>query len=131
MTRPSALHVDGVAVEKFLRARRQLQDLLTKMTAFATKTPELLINKFKLGIINEQLLIANALLGDNKPFKEFDVFLEGSLPTNSDAVVVLSQYLSCLEIWRSTRVVYDEEEAEWYWNTDDDTLIQTTEPADR
>src|SRR5690242_11649442 len=113
----SASRLSAATVEGFLRVRKQMTDLLSKMTAFAAKNPDLAVNKFKLAIINEQLVAANSLLGDTKPFTGFDVFVEGSLPTNSDVVLVLSQYLSCLEMWRSARIVCDEDEDGWFWNT--------------
>ena len=128
MTQAPKLNANTVAT--FLRVRRQMQDLLSKMSAFAARAPDLVVNKFKLEIINEQLTAANAILTGTKPFKGFDSFVDGALPTNSDVVVVLSQYLSCLEMWRSARVRNDDEEDEWYWDTDDNSSIKTTEPSE-
>ena len=53
------------------------------------------------------------MVGKHKPFTDFDIFDEDSLPTNSDVVLILSQYLDTLEGWRSDNVFKDG--YSWYW----------------
>ena len=48
-------------------------------------------------LVNRLLTSANDILDDkNKPFADFELFDEDSLPSNSDIVLILSQYLACL-----------------------------------
>ena len=130
MSKKPATRFTASDVERFLRLRTQMSDLLGKMTALSGKNPDLVINKFKLSMINEQLAIANEILGsDGKPIKGFEVFDESSLATNSDVVVVLSQYLACLEIWRSAHVSVNEDENEWYWDTSDRDDLKASPPS--
>ena len=48
-----------------------------------------------------------------KPFGDFDAFEEDNLPTNSDVVLILAQYLESLEEFRSANIVV--EYGTWYW----------------
>jgi hypothetical protein len=90
--------------------------------------PDNPINIFKLKFINEKLEQANVLLvGNFKPFKEFSTFEDTALPSNSDVVMILSQYLNCLEGWRSANVHHDRSVMGWRWNADDADL--RAEPA--
>jgi hypothetical protein len=92
------------------------------------RTPDGPINKFKLKFINEKLKEANTLLqGFHKPFSDFEAFDEADLPTNSDVVLILSQYLDCLEGFRSANIM--EESIYWYWKTDGSAKIKTHPPS--
>lgn len=119
-------------VEKFLKLQAQMEELLARMAAISGKAPDQAINKFKLGMINEQLTIANQILvGPARPFESFEHFDEVALPSNSDVVVVLSQYLACLENWRSERVLWNSDHFEWHWNVSDGRSLKTNPPSNR
>jgi len=65
------------------------------------KKPDGAVNKFKLKLINELLGKLNGLLGkDYLPFDDFTSFDEDELPTSSDVVFVLGQYLKRMEKFR-------------------------------
>lgn len=102
------------AVESFEKIQAQLHGLYDEMTVFSKKTPEGTVNKFKLKFINQVLIEANKILDKkNKPFEDFDVFDEDLLPTNSDIVMILSQYINCLEKFRSEHI--KPYSVHWYW----------------
>lgn len=120
--------VTTAQVATFDRLKSQLGALYDEISALSKKTPDGAINKFKLGILNEKLTEANELLGeDSKPSKQFTVFDVDSLPSNSDVVMMLSQYRDALETWRSGRV--HKEGYEWEWNTDEGSSISTDRPT--
>jgi len=76
----------------------QLKSLHNEISLLSKKSPVDTVNKFKLKLINSVLESANQLLGEkDKPFKDFTVFNEDDLPNNSDVVMILSQYISCIE----------------------------------
>lgn len=76
----------------------QLESLHSEISLLSKKSPVDAVNKFKLKLINSVLESANQLLGEkDKPFKDFTVFNEDDLPNNSDVVMILSQYISCIE----------------------------------
>ena len=103
-------------VQHYEQVRSQLDSLYSELSALAKKAPDAPINVFKLKIVNQRLEAANTLLVDiHKPFEDFSRFDEASLPTSSDVVLVLSQYLNSLEGWRSANVV--KKDYDWVWNT--------------
>lgn len=115
-------------VDLFNRVKSQLQELHAEVGILSKGKPDNLINAFKLKFINEKIEQANFLLvGDFKPFGEFIKFEDASLPSNSDVVMVLSQYLNCLEGWRSANVYYNKASMAWRWRVDDADI--RAEPA--
>ncbi len=122
------LTVTSRQVATFDRVKNQIRQLYEEISTLSKKSPDGAVNKFKLSFINEKLNQANEILGDeSKPFSQFTTFDEDSLPTNSDVVMMLSQYLDALETWRSARVHYSE--FHYYWNTEGRNNIETDEPS--
>lgn len=116
-------------VVTFDRLKSQLHQLYGEITTLSKKSPDGSVNKFKLDFINEKVEEANRLLGeDSKPSKQFATFDLVSLPTNSDVVMMLSQYIDALEAWRSGHIV-ERDTYNWYWNTDDGTNIGADRPT--
>jgi hypothetical protein len=92
----------------------QLKGLYDEMQTLAKKNPNDAVNKFKLGLINSLIKRTNAFLKeDQKPFGDFGEFDEAELPSNSDVLIILSQYLSCLEKIRADNITIDL--GDWYW----------------
>src|ERR1043166_8243046 len=103
-------------VDFFEKVKAQLHQMHNEVSVLSKTKADNLINKFKLGFINEKLGEANTILtGGFKPFKDFALFNVDELPTNSDVVIVLSQYLDCWEAWRCPNIQYDRWEFECYW----------------
>ncbi len=102
-------------ISTFEQVQSQLQSLHSEIGSFAKKKPDDAINLFKLKLINQVIAKANGILDKGKPFNDFDKFDEEGLPTNSDVVLILSQYLNCLEKLRAdniSRTIGDK----WYWD---------------
>jgi hypothetical protein len=116
-------------VDFFEKVKAQLKQLHNEVSALSKSKPDNPINKFKLGFINEKIGEANTILtGEFKPFKDFAVFNADELPSNSDVVMVLSQYLDCLEAWRSAHIHYSPGQGH-RWKTDDGQDIRTDPPS--
>jgi len=120
--------LEQVAV--FERLQPQLDKLCEELKELSRKKADAALSKFKVKLINEKLELANTLLGaEFKPFKDVDLLDLEALPTTSDAVIVLSQYLESLETWRSARVVQDARQYNWYWNIVNESVsVQTERP---
>jgi len=117
-------------VDFFEKVKAQLHQLHNEVSVLSKSKPDNPINKFKLGFINEKLCEANTILtGDFKPFKDFALFNADELPSNSDVVMVLSQYLDCLEAWRSANTQYDMVEFKWRWKIEGKEEIETAGPS--
>lgn len=101
----------------FTRVQPQLTDLLEEMRELSKKKPDDPINKFKLAFINDKLREANAILGDDgRPLKSFEEFDAALMPSNSDVVMIVSQYLGSLNRWRSAHT--RREGGYTFWDTD-------------
>lgn len=124
-------------VDKFEKVAGQVLGLYEEMSILSKKSPNDAVNKFKLKFINRQLSESNMLLGGRyRPFDDFEVLDEDAIPQNSDVVLILSQYLQCMEKLRGDYVVV--RNGTWYWEVEggeDDqvdehgyTLIRSTKP---
>jgi hypothetical protein len=102
-------------VQEFEKLEQQLQSMLAEMAELSKKKANDGINKFKLKLINVLLESANKILEAYKPFKDFDKFEESELPTNSDVVVVLSQYVAAVFLFRSDNTDRSPLKHEWVW----------------
>jgi len=105
-------------VDAFETLQAQLKGLYDEMQTLVKKNPNDGVNKFKLGLINTVIRNANALLGESqRPINDFVEFGEDNLPSNSDVLVVLSQYLSCFEKIRADNITTDafSDDNKWYW----------------
>jgi hypothetical protein len=106
-------------VQLFEKVSEQLRQLRDDFGSLAKSKPDTPLNTLKVGFVNEKLAEANRLLsGAHKPFEKFEQFHTDDLPSNSDVLVVLSQYLACLEGWRSANVV--KRGHSWVWNVDEE-----------
>lgn len=85
--------MDKKKSEEFTRAVHQVHSFYGEIGILAKKSPDSLINEFKLNFINDSLNDMNAILEDKKPFKSFSSFDLDKLPSSSDVVVILAQYL--------------------------------------
>lgn len=107
-------------VDIFEKIQAQLEGLYLEISALSKKSQNDALNKFKLKFVNQILIEANNLLGEkNKPFSDFEDFDESDLPTNSDAAMMLTQYLNCFEKFRADNIVKEDKYPQnWYWIID-------------
>ena len=76
----------------------QMRTLLHEFRILSGKKPNDPINVFKLKYVNKTLEAANDVLGDDKPYDDFEKFSEEDLPTNSDVLMILSLYLDRMHV---------------------------------
>jgi hypothetical protein len=86
----------------FDTAEQKLTTFHSDVEKLSNKKPDGLLNTFKLGFINQILASVNELLGDEyRPFPDFTIFdVEGSMPSASDVVMMLSQYRKAMQKFR-------------------------------
>jgi hypothetical protein len=106
----------------FEKVQSQLESLHLEIGALSKKSQNDALNKFKLKFVNQILVEANKILGENyKPFPDFEIFNEDEIPSNSDATMVISQYLGCMEKLRTDNITSKQEYngnkylVRWYW----------------
>ncbi|MBW8042250.1 MAG: hypothetical protein FVQ85_19935 [Planctomycetes bacterium] len=115
-------------IDKFEKTNEQLKALHGEIGILSKKKPDDAINKFKLQFVNNVLKNANELLGKQyKPFSEFDLFDKDDIPTNSDVIMILAQYLNCMEKLRSDNIF--NKGGCYYWLIKDETTdFRTSRP---
>ncbi len=109
--------MDQNNIDKFEKTQAQLKGLHEEISILSKKKPNDGINKFKLKFVNSVLKKANALLDKKyKPFTDFEQFEQENLPTNSDVVTILAQYLKCMETLRCDNIrCTNEYRNTWEW----------------
>lgn len=114
-------------IGEFEQLQAQLQSLYIEVGTLSKKKPDDAVNEFKLKLINQVLKRANTTLGEeNRPFGDFLQFDADNVPTNSDAVLILSQYLNCLEKLRADNA--RQQLGDWYWLVDGEVSNIRTSP---
>ena len=112
-------------IERFEELWSKLVSIKNDVALLSSKKPSDQLNKFKIKYINDVIAKVNTLIGEDKPYDDFDVFDEVDLPTNSDALMIINLYLNGMERYRkhnSTEKVVglDWEHTERVWNTEED-----------
>jgi|SRR6185437_7755953 len=102
-------------VEEFERLEQQLHSMLTEVSELSKKKANDGVNKFKLKFINVILVELNEIIGTDKPFEDFEKFDENDLPTNSDVVVMLSQYAAAVNRFRTQNTQFSTHDRLWRW----------------
>ena len=93
----------------------QLKSLHEEIGILSKKSPDGKINAFKIQYINAIITKANDLLQtDYLPLPGFTQFDSDLLPSNSDIVFVLSQYINCMEQLRTENIT-TKNGGRWYW----------------
>ena len=115
-------------VELFIKVQSQMEEMYKEISLLSKKSQNDLLNEFKLQFINKLLEESNVFLTEkNKPFNDFIKFDMEKIPTNSDVVIVLSQYLACLENLRIDNIMSSL--GDWYWVIDNKaSKIKTSKP---
>ena len=104
-------------IDEFVKLIIQFGKALTDINELSKKKPNDAVNKFKLKFVNTLLNTANKIIDDkNKPFDSFEVFDEDDLPSNSDVVLILSQYLACLKKFGKEQTQYSDYKYYWVLN---------------
>lgn len=115
-------------VDEFEIVQNQLDRFRSELQLLAKSKANDAINTFKLSLLNKLLGRANILLGTRytavADFSEFD---PSQLPSNSDAVLVVSQYLGALEKLRADSI--EPQGGVWYWRVNGElSKIRTSVP---
>lgn len=115
-------------VENFEKLHIQIKNMYNELSVLSKKSPNGAINKFKLNFINQLIEEANQFLKDRyKPFADFEKFEEDDMPFNSDVVMIISQYIVCLEKFKYDNV--KSRSGIWYWDlSDSKEEVKTSRP---
>lgn len=128
---PRGKPIDVAKVEEFEKTETQLKGFYDEISLLSKKKPDDPVNKFKLKLINQVLGSANSLLGEvYRPFPDFQLFEEENLPTTSDVVVMLSQYLASMDRFRRDHTYYDDVQLSLIWATTGKAKVEARPPKE-
>lgn len=85
-----------------------LKSVFTEIKEFSKKNQNDPINLSKVNIINRLLNKAKEILKDESSIEYLDILESDDLPSMSDAVLILSQYISALNKFHSDHYKYDD-----------------------
>ena len=100
-------------VAEFEKLEQQLHSFLAEISELSKKRPNDPLNKFKLKFINSTVGKLNLLLKDDRPFGDFKQFDVDDLPSNSDVVIILSQYAAAVYRFRLENTTDEGEDSTW------------------
>jgi hypothetical protein len=104
--------------EKFDMIFPLLDSILGEMEEFAKKKQDGPLNELKVKMINKLLVQVKELL-TNDPVREFlDLLDDETVPTNSDAVLIITQYKAAMTQFRNKYSVslFDEDKDQLFTN---------------
>lgn len=109
-------------VEKFQMFSGLLDSIFEEMKEFSKKKPDELLNQLKVKMINKVLKQIKEVLA-SEPTSEFlELLDDATLPSNSDAVLIISQFRSAMEHFKNKFYFYDRDRLEERWVTQEDPM---------
>ena len=102
-------------VMKFIMMYDFLESAYVEMKDFSKKSPDTMLNERKVKSLNRILNVIKNILVNEPTSAYLDLLDEEMLPSNSDVVLIMSQYRSAMENYRKKYRTY--QKYSYYWNT--------------
>ena len=109
-------------VNQFLMLRELVTGLYEEMKDLTKKSSKETLNEFKIKSLNRVLKPLKELLKDQPTAMFLDLLEDESLPTNSDVVIILSQYLTAMQKYEDRYRKKDPSRHVIRWNTKEDPI---------
>jgi hypothetical protein len=107
-------------IEEFKMLTELLKSIYDEMKEFSKKKPDEPLNAFKVKNVNRVLTKVKDIL-KNEPTASFlDILDDDTLPTNSDAILIIGQFKASMERFENKYYSYNDFSGEWSWNTKDE-----------
>lgn len=113
-------------VELYDKLHGQLKTMKSQFDALSKKNPNDVVNEFKIGLVNKLLADINGLIGDYKPFPNFEQFENSPKVFNSDVLLILAHYLTAMSRFKGANITVEKSpiNTDWMntietWNTED------------
>jgi hypothetical protein len=88
--------------------------ILNEVKELSKKKQDEHLNKLKVGMINKILSQVKDVLQDDPTSQFLDLLDDVTLPTNSDAVLIIAQYKAAMEQYNGKYYGYDGSEHRWF-----------------
>lgn len=113
-------------VELYDKLQSQLITMKTQFEILSKKNPNDVVNEFKIGLVNKLLGDINGLIGEYKPFPDFEKFDNSPKVFNSDVLMILAHYLTAMSRFKDANITVEKSplNTEWMdtietWKTED------------
>ncbi len=105
-------------VEKYEMLTELTGALYIEMKEFSKKKPDEPLNKFKVKNVNRVLEQVKDVLSLQPTSAFLDLLDDETLPSNSDAILIIAQYKAALQRFKDDFWKYDQwDESDWRWST--------------
>jgi hypothetical protein len=120
--------------EKNIKDYSLLKDMLIaqrhEFNLLSNKKSDGQLNKMKIKMVNRVLEPLNELLKNEPSYKFLDILNEDDMPTNSDVVLIISQYEKAMERFKNKYFIIDKNYTDKYgkayerWNIKEDPILE-------
>ena len=104
-------------IEEFKMLTELLVSVYNEMKEFSKKKPDEPLNSFKVKNVNRVLTKVKDILIQEPTAVFLDILDDESLPTNSDAILIIGQFQASMERFRKKYYLKNPSTHKWYWNT--------------
>ena len=101
-------------VEEFEMLFELLKSLSLELNEFAKKKPDDALNKLKIKMVNRVLEKAKNVLKLEATIEFLDLLDEESIPSNSDAVIIIGQFQAAMRHFKEMYFGYDGGTQRWF-----------------
>ena len=113
-------------VEKYNMLSPMLNSILSEMKELSKKKQDGVLNKLKVKMINRILEQVKDLFSDEPTIQFLDLLDDVTLPTNSDTVLIISQYRAAMNHFKDKYYGYETGRGH-HWFTKDDVADMSSE----
>ena len=99
---------DSDKIKKFKMLFPMVNSDLNEIRELSKKKQDEPLNKFKVKTINKKLEQVKMILSDEPTFEFLELLDEDTLPSNSDAVLMISQYIKAMEQFKAKYYTRDD-----------------------
>jgi len=100
-------------IEKYKMLSKLLDSIYMELKDFSKKKPDEALNKFKIKTINRVLEQIKDVLSSEPTIDFLDILDEETIPSNSDAVLIIGQFNAAMAQFKSTYYGYDGYDHRW------------------
>ena len=117
MAKKSSIYTTAKMVEQYQLLSPLLSTIAVEMKELSKKKADTPINTYKLKVINRVLEPIRKMMSNESSIQYLDLLVDDDLPSNSDVVLIISQYIAALTMFREKYYSYDNYEGEYTWKT--------------
>jgi len=112
------------------RPQPLIQSVYKEIKEFSKKKPDGVLNTLKVKMINRALKQIKDFLSDEPNIDFLELLDEEVIPSNSDAVLVVSQFLAVISQFRERYYGYDNDRGVTRWFTDENPPLNYDDSDD-